>query len=270
MAFTPRVGTIQNSIDVIKIKYLDNRVNNRVNIRRDFSTMTMNTVASILEDRAIEHRNLADTAKTKLKERYSEEVALEGQPPAYSYEDAKTLVANLIERESPSLNRKLRSDKYTLQKCPEAALWVGVPIALVPGNNIANHTPRPTKPTTGNTGKPTQANTNPPNSRVSDALASAPPALFSDALQLGKTRPKNRVDQISPLVPKNSQPTRGVLPHPGADDRKIVGHQPDAMSHVRTLRTWTATHPTSPAADGAPEPNDSDPAVLPTRTLAKL
>ena len=83
-----------------------------VNIRRDFASTAILTVASILDDHAVTQRNAADDAKCKLKGRYEEQSSTTQHAPVYSYQHAKDLAANLIERECATLHKKLQNYAY--------------------------------------------------------------------------------------------------------------------------------------------------------------
>ena len=202
VSFSPPPGTIQTSIDAIKL----------VNIRRDFSSTAILTVASILDDHSVTHRSAADEAKTKMKKRYEEQVPTEGHSLTYSYNDAKELAANVIERDCAGLNKRLQSEEARLVRCPDAALWVGVPIALVPGNIVnLGQTNRSSTQTKPNNACTITASGAPTTSRSGDALAQAPPAEYSDIAQIGHARQRHGLDQVSPLVSPPHRPTQGVF-----------------------------------------------------------
>ena len=149
-----------------------------VNIRRDFAITGLNTVASILDDKAVDCMKKADEAKAILKARYEEQTTTFGQSPPYQYQDAKDLAAKLIERETSALNQRLHTEEARLSTCPDAPLWVGIPISLVPGNitGLAHK-----RNGTSSSNKPQ----NPPDTEQTP-LEQAPSALFSDMLQIGQ------------------------------------------------------------------------------------
>ena len=102
-------GTIQSSIDAIKL----------VNIRRDFASTAILTIASILDNHAVTHHNAADEAKGKLKNIYEEQVSTTQHTTVYSYQDAKDLAANVIEQECATLHKRLQNEELCLLKCPD-------------------------------------------------------------------------------------------------------------------------------------------------------
>ena len=126
VSFHPPAGIIQTPVDAMKL----------VNIRRDFAVTGLNTVASILDDKAADCLKKADEAKAQLKSRYDEQTTTFGLSPPYRYEDAKELAVKLIERETSSLNQRLHTEEARLSTCPDAPLWIGVPMSLVPGNIV--------------------------------------------------------------------------------------------------------------------------------------
>ena len=139
----------------------------------------------MLDDKAAASMTKADEEKDKVKARYAEERLIQGQPPTYLYDDAKNLAVKLIERETSALTQRLLAEEERLTTCPDAPLWVGVPMSLVPGH-IVVLTPRqkPDPPQTNNPAK----TANQPKDGKSTPLDAAQPALASDAVQIGPLR----------------------------------------------------------------------------------
>ena len=123
VGFTPPPGVITTPIGAI----------NLVNVRRQIATTGMHIIASILNDRAADHSTTAESHLQGLKKHYDQ------QPPStdgpiYRFNSMIDLSKRLVERASSILNRKLFEESSRLKACPETALWVGIPISLVPAN----------------------------------------------------------------------------------------------------------------------------------------
>ena len=180
-----------------------------VTTRRQCATSGMNTVASILDDRAADYSTTADSHREGLRRHYDQQQRQNVDDNSYDFPAATELAMKLIERESATFTQKLEAEKARLKKCPEAALWVGIPISLVPANVRAINNPTPTPTAGAALTVPTLA----PGGKTqpSAALGRAPSALFSDAIQLPPpARPNlardglNHVSPLSVVAPLNS------------------------------------------------------------------
>ena len=215
VGITPPSGIITTPIGAIKL----------VNVRRQTATSGMHTLASILDDRAADHNTTADSHLQGLKRHYEQQPPTP-ERPTYRFDSAVELSKRLVERASAILNQKLYDESARLKICPDAALWVGIPMALVPANiKAVNHQPpnnppqsrppsnratsnsaagRPPAPTTNmNMGNTMQ---NPVALPPSAPLHDAPDALFSDVVQINAPiRPGQGLNYVSPLeaIPQN-------------------------------------------------------------------
>ena len=79
VSFHPPAGIIQTLVDAMKL----------VNIRRDFAVTGLNTIASILDDKAADCFKKADESEAQLKARYEEQTTTFGLAPPYQYEMQK-------------------------------------------------------------------------------------------------------------------------------------------------------------------------------------
>ena len=210
VGITPPPGVITTPIGAIKL----------VNVRRQLATTGMHTIALILDDRASDHSTTADSLQG-LKRHYDQRPP-NTDCPVYRFESAIDLSKKLVERASDSLNQMLYEESARLKACPDAALWVGIPISLVPGNiKAVNQQPQtapssyPRAHTTQSTPRATTENTANRDNRdhgyparfptattqqPTDILPNTPNALFSDVVQISApVRPRQGLNYISPL-----------------------------------------------------------------------
>ena len=92
----------------------------------------------------------------------------------YSYQTALEVAQKLVDRESAELNKKLNEEASELKKAPDASLWTGIPSNLRP--------------------KPVGT---PP---FSNAINTAPNALYSDMIQLNTYQNSGDLNHVSPLT----------------------------------------------------------------------
>ena len=118
----------------------------------------------------------------ELKALYAQQNMILEPIQQYSFKSAVELATKLIEREAASLDSKLRAESDLIKKCPEAALWVGIPTNLVPPEVLnSQSTPQPI-----------------PNPQR-DSTFIPKPATFSDMLQIGQQRNMASLSHVSPL-----------------------------------------------------------------------
>ena len=213
VGITPPHGIITTPIGAIKL----------VNVRRQTATSGMHTIASILDDRAADHSTTADSHQQGLKRHYEQQPpTTEG--PVYRYDSAVELSKRLVERASSDLNQKLYDESKRLKSCPDAALWIGIPLSLVPENikAVNNRQPidqsqsQPANTRTTSNGAPpnagaprTNMDTRNPNNnpaahsdRMPTSLQDALDALFSDVVQINAPqRPKQPRTMSAPWRP---------------------------------------------------------------------
>ena len=186
---------IQTPVDAMKL----------VNIRCDFAITGLNTLASILDDKAAESIKKADESKALLKVRYEEQTTDFGHSHPYRYQDAKELANKLIERETSSLNQRLHAEEARLSTCPDAPLWVGVPMSLVPGNIIGLAHKRNGTSTSARLQRSYPTNLAGPSDPAPTPLEQAPPALYLDMIQIGQNSQKTYCAK-SPLWRTSTEP----------------------------------------------------------------
>ena len=199
VGITPPPGIVTTPIGAMKL----------VTTRRQCATSGMNTVASILDDRAADYSTTADSHREGLRRHYEQQQNLNVEDAPYDFAAATDLAMKLIERESATLTQKLEAEKARLKRCPEAALWIGIPVSLVPANiRAVNLNPAPTTATGNNPTVPLSTQNR--KAQPSAALGRAPSALFSDAIQLPPpARPNtardglNHVSPLSVVAPLN-------------------------------------------------------------------
>ena len=156
-----------------------------------------------------------NTRMTAGQPRYDQQHPSDTTDQVYLLKSAVELARKLVERASDSLNQKLFAESAKLKLCPEASLWVGIPIALVPANirTSSDRTADPKQPTPATASRappqgnsqptPTAQGSGPPNPIQLNlhALSSAPDALFSDVIQIpAPACPKGGLNYISPLA----------------------------------------------------------------------
>ena len=137
VGLTPPPGVITTPIGAIQL----------VNVRRQIATTGMHTIASILDDLASDHSTTADSHLQGLKKHYAQQPP-NTDGPVYRLDSVIDLSRRLVERASAGLNKRLFDESTRLKACPEAALWVGIPISLVPANIKAFNQQSPALPPT--------------------------------------------------------------------------------------------------------------------------
>ena len=94
--------------------------------RRQQAISSLNLMASILEDKAINHKTSVDLYKEGLKQRYLDYVPYPGSTIDYNYQVALDVAKSLADRDHAELNQKLNADAAILKLSPEAILWSGI------------------------------------------------------------------------------------------------------------------------------------------------
>ena len=169
---TPPAGVVTTQMGAIKL----------VNFRKQSVIASMNLVASILDDC---HASLDKEAKKlfdELKVLYAQQNAILELHQQYSFKSAIELATKLVEREAASLDSNLRSESDVIKKCPEAALWVGIPTNLVPPEVINS-----------------QSNTDSVPSCHRENSFVPKPATFLDMLKIGQQKNMASLSHVSPL-----------------------------------------------------------------------
>ena len=134
VGITPPPGVVTIPIGAMKL----------VTTSRQCATSGMNTVASILDDRAADYSSTADYHREGLRRHYDQQQRTNVDDNLYDFPAATDLAKKLIERESATLTQKLEAEKARLKKFPEAALWIGIPTSLVPASIRAVNIPTST------------------------------------------------------------------------------------------------------------------------------
>ena len=173
VGITPPPGIVVTPIGAMKL----------ITTRRQAATADMNTTASILDDRAADYSTTAESHLVGLKRHYEHQQPTDADHTLYDYPSAIELAKKLIERSSNDLTQRLEAEKARLKKCPEAALWTGIPIALVPANVRAVNDSTSAPSGAGNSAAPAQSS-NSARAPPSAALGRAPSAYYSDVIQL--------------------------------------------------------------------------------------
>ena len=173
VGITPPPGIVVTPIGAMKL----------ITTRRQAATAGMNTVASILDDRAADYSTTAESHLVGLKRHYEHQQPSHLDDTPYDYPSAIELAKKLVERASNDLTQRLEAEKARLKKCPEAALWTGIPIALVPANVRAVNDNASASSGAGNSTAPVQSS-NPARPAPSAALGRAPSAYYADVIQL--------------------------------------------------------------------------------------
>ena len=115
--------------------------------RRQQATSSLNLMASILEDKAINHKTNVDLYREGLRQRYSDYTPYPGSTIDYNYQTALNVAKSLVDRDHADLNKKLNAEAAVLKANPENALWAGIeykfrPRNLIPGQPDINTQPQ--------------------------------------------------------------------------------------------------------------------------------
>ena len=94
--------------------------------RRQQAVSSLNLMASILEDKAINHKSSVDLYKEGLKQQYSDYTPYPGSTIDYNYQTALDVSKSLVDRDHADLNKKLNEDSAILKQGPDNALWSGI------------------------------------------------------------------------------------------------------------------------------------------------
>ena len=261
VGITPPPGVVMTPIGAMKL----------VTTRRQCATSGMNTVASILDDRAADYSTTADSHREGLRRHYDQQQRLNVDDNPYDFTAATDLAMKLIERESATLTQKLEAEKARLKKCPEAALWIGIPISLVPANIRAVNIPIST--TTAGSAPPVPTSAPGGRAQPSAALGRAPSALFSDAIQLPPPRRPNTardgLNHVSPLsmvAPLNSNQVFSTAW--GHSARNPPARKQQKRKQTPRSAPYQASRenmPPQPPAQQIPAPSDNNGTFRPRR-----
>ena len=97
-----------------------------VALRRQQATSSLNLMASILEDKAINHKTSVDLYREGLKKRYMDYTPYPGSTIDYNYQTALDVAKSIVDRNHADLNKKLNEEAATLKLDPEGTLWAGI------------------------------------------------------------------------------------------------------------------------------------------------
>ena len=168
-----------------------------VSHRRQQSISTLNLMASILEDKAINHKTSVDLYKEGLKQRYLDYTPYPGSTIDYNYQIALDVAKNLVDRDYAELNQKLNADAAILKQNPENALWTGIEHKFRPRSQTVGHPETQYQNATQNQQQPTtiRGNNLTPVSPLMNAEHQnhpmAPNQIFQTAWgQMGRRQPR--------------------------------------------------------------------------------